>query len=61
MMSANYKTPVELIRSEQGKVFIYQRLETLYDRIHASLPNKVASIKEEEWEHGMYYPTRLKS
>jgi hypothetical protein len=45
----------------QGKVFTYPRLGKLYDRIHASLLKQVASIKDEEWQHGMYYPTRWDS
>lgn len=42
----------------QAKVFTYNRLGNLYDWIHASLMKKVASIRDEEWEHGMYYPTK---
>jgi hypothetical protein len=30
----------------------------IYDRSHFSLLKKINSIKEEEWEHGMYYPTK---
>lgn len=42
----------------QGKVFTYNRLGKLFDRVHVSLINKIASIKDEEWKRGMYYPTR---
>jgi len=45
----------------QGKVFTYQRLGMLYDGIHSTLLRKVASIKDDEWQHGMYYPTRWDS
>lgn len=42
----------------QGRVFTYPRLGKLYDWMHASLVAQVASIREDEWERGMYYPTR---
>jgi len=42
----------------QGKVFTYQRLGKIYDRAYFSLLKKIDSIKEEEWERGMHYPTR---
>lgn len=42
----------------QGKVFTYQRIGKLCDSVCASLLKKVASIQDEEWEHGMYYPTQ---
>ncbi len=45
----------------QGKVFTYQRIGNLYDRVYASLMTKVASINNEEWERGMYYPTKWDS
>jgi len=45
----------------QGKVFTHRRLGKLYDRIHTSLLRQVASIKDEEWQNGMYYPTRWDS
>jgi len=45
----------------QGKVFTYRRLGKLFDRVHASLLTAVASIREDEWECGMYYPTRWDS
>lgn len=45
----------------QGRVFTYQRIGKLYDRVYASLLKQAASIKDEEWERGMYYPTRWDS
>ena len=42
----------------QGKVFTYQRLGKIYDRAYFSLLQKIDSIKEDEWERGMYYPTK---
>lgn len=45
----------------QGRVFTHKRLGTLYDRIHGSLLKQVTSIRDEEWERGMYYPTQWDS
>ena len=45
----------------QAKVFTYKRIGKLYDHVYASLLAKVASIKEEEWDRGMYYPTQWDS
>jgi hypothetical protein len=42
----------------QAMVFTYRRLGKLYDRVHSSLIKKVDSIKDNEWQRGMYYPTR---
>lgn len=42
----------------QGKVFTYQRIGNIYDRVYFSLLKKINSIKDDEWEHGMYYPTK---
>lgn len=42
----------------QAKVFTYKRLGKLYNHIHTSLMKKAASIRDEEWEQGMYYPTK---
>ena len=42
----------------QGKVFTHKRIRNIYDRAHFSLVRKVDSIKEDEWERGMYYPTK---
>ena len=45
----------------QGTVFTYKRLGILYDRFHTSLLKTAASIKDDEWERGMYYPTKWDS
>jgi hypothetical protein len=45
----------------QGKVFTYQRIGGIYDSVYFSLLNKVNSIKDDEWERGMYYPTKWDS
>lgn len=45
----------------QGKVFTRKRIGKIYDRSHFSLVKKVNSIKDEEWGHGMYYPTKWDS
>lgn len=42
----------------QGRVFTRKRIGGLFDRFYASLVKKVASIKDEEWRRGMYYPTK---
>jgi hypothetical protein len=45
----------------QGKVFTRQRIEKIYDHIYFSLLKNIDSIKDEEWEHGMYFPTQWDS
>jgi len=42
----------------QGRVFTYRRIGKIYDRAYFSLLKKINSIKDNEWEHGMYYPTK---
>ena len=42
----------------QGKIFTRQRIGNVYDRVHASLIKKIQSIKDDEWERGMYYPAK---
>jgi hypothetical protein len=42
----------------QGKVLTHERIGKLYDRVYNALLNKVASIQDEEWSHGMYFPAR---
>ena len=42
----------------QGKVFTPERAARIFDRVHLSLLKKVNSIQDQEWERGMYYPTR---
>ncbi|HET6594029.1 MAG TPA: maleylpyruvate isomerase N-terminal domain-containing protein [Anaerolineales bacterium] len=45
----------------QGKVFTQQRVGSIYDRVYFSLLKKANSIKDDEWERGMYYPTKWDS
>lgn len=45
----------------QRRVFTHQRIGKIYDRAYFSLLKKIDSIKEDEWEHGMYYPTKWDS
>ena len=45
----------------QGKVFTHQRLGKIYDNVHFSLLKKINSINDNEWERGMYYPTKWDS
>jgi hypothetical protein len=42
----------------QGKVFGSHRLERLYDWVHFSILKQMKTIQDDEWAHGMYYPTR---
>lgn len=42
----------------QGKVFTYHRIGNLFDKVHASLISKVSKIHADEWQRGMYYPTK---
>lgn len=42
----------------QGKFFTRRRLGPVFDRVYFSLLNKIDSIHNDEWERGMYYPTR---
>jgi hypothetical protein len=42
----------------QGKVFTPERAGRIFDRVHVSLLKKVNSIQDQEWKHGMYYPTK---
>jgi hypothetical protein len=45
----------------QGRVFTHQRIGKIYDHACSSLLKKVDSIRDEEWERGMYYPTKWDS
>ncbi len=45
----------------QGRVFTYKRIGKLFDHVINSLIKRIVSIKNEEWERGMYYPTRWDS
>ena len=45
----------------QAQVFTYNRIGELFDHIYFSLIKQIDSIQDDEWEHGMYYPTRWDS
>src|SRR5689334_17757784 len=45
----------------QGKFFTRNRIGKIYDWTYFSLLKKINSIKADEWERGMYYPTRWDS
>jgi hypothetical protein len=45
----------------QGRVFIYKRIGRLWDTVYFSLLKKIDSIKDDEWNLGMYYPTKWDS
>jgi len=45
----------------QGKVLNRSQLGRTYDHIYFSLLKKLSSIADEEWDRGMYYPTRWDS
>ena len=42
----------------QGKVFTYRRIGKIFDKVHASLLAKARNIPGNEWQNGMYYPTK---
>lgn len=45
----------------QGKVFTHKRIGKIYDRAHVSLLKQVDSIRDDEWQRGMYYPVKWDS
>jgi hypothetical protein len=45
----------------QGKVFTHKWVGKIYDQVYFSLLKKANSIKNDEWERGMYYPTKWDS
>ncbi len=45
----------------QGRLFAPDRIADVYDRAAGRLLNKAATIRDAEWERGMYYPTRWDS
>ena len=45
----------------QGKFFTRRRIGKIYDRAYFSLLKKINAIEDDEWEHGMYYPTKWDS
>jgi hypothetical protein len=42
----------------QVRVFTHKRIGRVYDWVHFSLMRQLESIKDDEWERGMHYPTR---
>ncbi|HJS21003.1 MAG TPA: DinB family protein [Anaerolineales bacterium] len=48
----------ELGARGQGKLFTHTRIGKIYDRAYFSLLNKINSTGDDEWERGMYYPTK---
>lgn len=42
----------------QGRFFTRRRIGKIYDGVYFSLVKKINSIKDDEWERGMYYPTK---
>ena len=42
----------------QARVFTRQQIGRVYDWVHFSLMKQLERIKDDEWERGMYYPTR---
>jgi hypothetical protein len=45
----------------QGKLFTHKRIGKIYDKVYFSLLKKINSIKNDEWQRGMYYPTKWDS
>jgi len=45
----------------QARVFTFKRIGRLYDLAYFALIRQIDSIKDDEWEHGMHYPTRWDS
>jgi hypothetical protein len=45
----------------QARIFTYGRIGELYDRVYWSLLKQIDSIRDDEWERGMYYPTKWDS
>lgn len=41
-----------------GRIYTRKNIGKKYDRVHNSLLKKLASVKENDWQLGMYYPTR---
>jgi len=45
----------------QGRLFAHNRIGNIFDRVYFSLLKKINSIKDDEWQRGMYYPTKWDS
>ena len=41
-----------------AKVFPYKSIGEKYDRVYFSILKKLDSIKKDDWQRGMYYPTK---
>ncbi|MDO8716869.1 MAG: DinB family protein [Dehalococcoidales bacterium] len=41
-----------------GRVYTGRNIGKKYDKVYNAILKKLASIKENEWQSGMYYPTR---
>jgi uncharacterized damage-inducible protein DinB len=41
-----------------GRVYTRERLRRRYDRVHESLARTLDTIGDDEWGHGMHYPSR---
>jgi len=42
----------------QARLFTYTRLGKIYDWANSQLMKQIDHIQDDEWERGMYYPTR---
>ena len=42
----------------QGKVFTYHRIGRVFDKTISSLISKANCLQDDEWQTGMYYPTK---
>lgn len=42
----------------QGRVFTYPRLGRIFDRVTSFLLKQADSIRDDEWQNGMYYPVQ---
>jgi hypothetical protein len=42
----------------QGRMFTRDRIGNIYDRVYFSLVKKINSIRDDEWQRGMYYPAK---
>ena len=45
----------------QGRVFTHERVGKIYDSVYVSLLKQVNSIRDDEWQRGMYYPVKWDS
>ncbi len=45
----------------QGRVFTHRRIRRRFDRTFTALLKQLDSIRDDEWQRGMYYPVRWDS